>query len=51
MKPFEIARVYDAPRSRVWQAWTEPERRTFDEGRESMKQGWTGTFDQLAAHL
>ena len=26
MKPFEIARLYDAPRERVWQAWTEAER-------------------------
>lgn len=26
MKPFEIARVFDAPRERVWQAWTEAER-------------------------
>jgi len=26
VKPFEISRVYDAPRQRVWQAWTEPER-------------------------
>ncbi len=26
MKPFEITRVFDAPRERVWQAWTEPER-------------------------
>ncbi len=26
MKPFEISRLYDAPRARVWQAWTEPER-------------------------
>ena len=26
MKPFEISRLYDAPRDRVWQAWTEPER-------------------------
>jgi uncharacterized protein YndB with AHSA1/START domain len=25
-RPFEIARVFDAPRDRVWQAWTEPER-------------------------
>ena len=25
MKPFEISRVFDAPRERVWQAWTEPE--------------------------
>jgi len=24
--PFEISRVYDAPRARVWQAWTEPSR-------------------------
>ena len=26
MKPFEISRVYDAPRAKVWQAWTEPSR-------------------------
>jgi uncharacterized protein YndB with AHSA1/START domain len=26
VKPFVITRVYDAPRERVWQAWTEPER-------------------------
>ena len=26
MKPFTITRVFDAPRERVWQAWTEPER-------------------------
>lgn len=26
MKPFEISRVFDAPRDRVWKAWTEAER-------------------------
>jgi uncharacterized protein YndB with AHSA1/START domain len=26
VKPFEISRLYDAPRPKVWQAWTEPER-------------------------
>lgn len=26
---------------------TEEERRTFDAGRDSMQQGWTGTFEQL----
>jgi len=26
MKPFEISRVYDAPRDKMWQAWTEPAR-------------------------
>ena len=26
MKPFEITRVVDAPRDRVWKAWTEAER-------------------------
>jgi uncharacterized protein YndB with AHSA1/START domain len=26
MKPFEITRVFDAPRDRVWKAWTEAER-------------------------
>lgn len=30
---------------------TELERKTFDEGRDSMKQGWTGTFDQFADYL
>ena len=25
VQPFEISRVYDAPRERVWQAWTEAE--------------------------
>ena len=26
MKPFEISRVFDAPRNKVWKAWTEAER-------------------------
>jgi uncharacterized protein YndB with AHSA1/START domain len=26
VKPFEISRLYDAPREKVWQAWTEPAR-------------------------
>jgi uncharacterized protein YndB with AHSA1/START domain len=30
---------------------TQAERKTFDEGRDSMEQGWTGTFDQFAAYL
>ena len=30
---------------------TEEERKTFDTSHETMKQGWTGTFDQLAAYL
>ena len=30
---------------------TDAERRTFDEGRDSMKQGWGGTLDQLADYL
>jgi len=30
---------------------TEDERKTFDEGRASMQQGWGGTFDQFAAYL
>ena len=32
-------------------ASTEIERRTFDDGRDSMKQGWSGTFEQLEAYL
>jgi uncharacterized protein YndB with AHSA1/START domain len=30
---------------------TEIERKTFDEGQPSMRQGWTGTFDQLVEYL
>jgi len=30
---------------------TEAERRTFDAGHDSMRQGWTGTLDQLTAYL
>jgi uncharacterized protein YndB with AHSA1/START domain len=30
---------------------SDEERATFDAGHESMKQGWTGTFDQLEEHL
>jgi uncharacterized protein YndB with AHSA1/START domain len=30
---------------------TDEERKTFGEGRDSMKQGWTGTFDQFAGYL
>ena len=30
---------------------TEAERKTFDEGHESMKGGWTGTLDRLAEYL
>lgn len=30
---------------------TEEERQTFEAGRNSMQQGWSGTFEQLAAYL
>ena len=30
---------------------TDAERKTFEEGRDSMKQGWTGTFEQFADYL
>jgi uncharacterized protein YndB with AHSA1/START domain len=30
---------------------TEAERKVFDTSRESMRQGWTGTMDQLTAYL
>jgi uncharacterized protein YndB with AHSA1/START domain len=30
---------------------TEAERKTFEDGRDSMKAGWTGTFDQLDDYL
>ena len=29
----------------------ETERKTFDAGRDSMRQGWTGTLDQLTGYL
>ena len=51
---FLITRVLDAPRALVFRAWTQPtelERRTFEEGRNSMQQGFSGTWDQLAAYL
>ncbi len=32
-------------------AATELERKTFEEGRQGMQQGWTGTFDQFAEYL
>jgi uncharacterized protein YndB with AHSA1/START domain len=37
-------------RSRALNATAE-EQRTFDSHHDSMRQGWTGTFDQLAAYL
>jgi uncharacterized protein YndB with AHSA1/START domain len=30
---------------------TDAERKTFEDGRESMKMGWTGTMDQFAEYL
>jgi uncharacterized protein YndB with AHSA1/START domain len=30
---------------------TEDERKTFEDGRKGMKQGWTGTLDKLAEYL
>jgi uncharacterized protein YndB with AHSA1/START domain len=47
----------DSPRrTRVTVTWlpheaADVERRTFDEGRDSMKQGWGGTLDKLADYL
>jgi len=43
-------------RTRITVQWvphnaTDKERETFREGRESMQQGWTGTFDQLTDYL
>jgi uncharacterized protein YndB with AHSA1/START domain len=45
-----------ARKTKVTVRWTpheasELERKTFDEGRDSMKQGWTGTMEQLVAYL
>ncbi|MDX1374563.1 MAG: SRPBCC domain-containing protein [Burkholderiales bacterium] len=43
-------------RTRVRVHWipidaSETERRTFDQGRDSMNQGWSGTFEQLEQYL
>ena len=43
-------------KTRVTVTWlpheaTDAERKAFDEGRESMNQGWGGTLDQLTGHL
>jgi uncharacterized protein YndB with AHSA1/START domain len=43
-------------KTRVTVTWlpheaTDAERKTFDEGRDSMKQGWGGTLDQFADYL
>jgi uncharacterized protein YndB with AHSA1/START domain len=43
-------------KTKVTVRWTpheasEIERKTFDEGRASMQQGWGGTFDQFAGYL
>ena len=43
-------------RTRVTVHWTpheasELERKTFEDGRDSMQQGWTGTLDHLTAYL
>jgi uncharacterized protein YndB with AHSA1/START domain len=44
------------PKTRVSVHWipheaSDLERKTFEEGRDSMKQGWTGTLDQLDVHV
>ena len=59
--PLEMLSVFsfeDAPGGRTkftvrWQPHnaTPAERQTFDAGRDSMRQGWSGTMDQLAAYL
>lgn len=46
-----LTHVFNAPRSLVFKAGTDPERKTFEAGHESMQQGWTGTLDQLAEYL
>ena len=43
-------------RTKVTVTWlpheaSDTERKTFEEGRDSMKQGWGGTLEQLAGHL
>jgi len=43
-------------KTRVTVTWlpheaTDAERKAFDEGRDSMNQGWGGTLDQLTGHL
>lgn len=37
----------------IWQAYnaTDIERKTFEEGKNSMRNGWSGTFEQLETYL
>jgi uncharacterized protein YndB with AHSA1/START domain len=58
--PLEILSTVEfseiSEKTRVTVRWsphnaTEEERKTFDEGRASMQQGWGGTFDQFAGYL
>jgi uncharacterized protein YndB with AHSA1/START domain len=42
VKEFVITRVFDAPRERVWKAWTEAERLTQKAGRKPLPAS-TGT--------
>jgi uncharacterized protein YndB with AHSA1/START domain len=49
--------VEQGGKTKVTVQWTpvegssETERKTFDEGRDSMKMGWSGTFEQFEAYL
>ena len=59
--PLEMLSVFsfeDAPGGKTkftvrWQPYnaTPAERQTFEAGRDSMRQGWSGTMDQLATYL
>ena len=63
-KEFVISRTFDAPRDLVWNAWTRrdaltqwfgpktpAEQNVFDTNHDSMRMGWTGTFEQLEQYL
>ena len=51
--PFVISREFNAPRARVWAAWTEGAHlgKWFGPTGFVMTQGWGGTMDQLTAYL
>ena len=46
IKEFVISRTLCAPLNA-----TEEERKTFEDGFDSMQQGWGGTFEQLGEYL
>ena len=50
---FVTSREFDATREWVWDAYeaTDAARKTFQDGMDSMQQGWAGIVEQFADYL